>query len=281
MATQTDENPAANESQIASITLKDAVSEYISSIPEDQRQFSHPETYKFLRWIGPERVVSTLLPSDIDRYGETLGTAASETHKRRVEVVKDFLNYLKKRNYLEDSLAKHIRIRKPSFNGARTSVMRRRDSEVQITRQGFDDMTKQLDELRNETVRIAEEIEKAAASGDVRENAPLEAARENQGMVQSRIYRLESTLKSAVIIDESERRSRDLVQIGSWVRLQKVDDGATMEYQVVAANEANPLKGKISDISPVGSAILGAKLDDEVNVKTPGGDQRFKISSIF
>ena len=281
MATQTDDSLATDEPQVNGLTLKDAITEYISTVAEKEKQFAHPEISKFMRWIGPDRLVATLLPSDIDHYGETLGTAASDAHKKRVEVVKDFLNFLKKKHYLEDSLAKHIRIRKPSYSGARQGVMRRRDTEVQITRQGYDDMTKQLGELRIETVRISEDIEKAAASGDVRENAPLEAARENQGMVQSQIYRLESTLKSAVIIDESVLRSRDLVQIGSWVKLMKIVDGSMMEYQVVAANEANPLKGKISDISPVGSAILGRKPDDEVRVKTPGGAQRFKIDSIF
>ena len=65
--------------------------------------------------------------------------------------------------------------------------MRRRDSEVQITQQGYDEMVNRLEQLRKETVRLAEEIERAAASGDVRENSPLEAARENQGMVQAQI----------------------------------------------------------------------------------------------
>ncbi len=281
MATQTDKSLATEEPQVQTLTLKDAVTEYISTVTEKEKRFAHPELSKFMRWIGPDRVVTTLLPSDIDHYGETLGTAASDVHKKRVETVKDFLNFLKKKHYLKESLAKHIRVRKPSFTGVRQGVMRRRDSEVQITQQGYDDMVKKRDELRIETVRISEEIEKAAASGDVRENAPLEAAREHQGMVQSQIYRLESTLKSAVIIDESERGSRDFVQIGSWVTLSKIDDGNTMDYQVVAANEANPLKAKISDISPVGSAILGRKPDDEVNVKTPSGTQRFKIVSIF
>ena len=159
--------------------------------------------------------------------------------------------------------------------------MRRRDTEVQITQQGYDEMVNRLEELRVETVRLAGEIERAAASGDVRENSPLEAARENQGMVQAQINRLESTLKVATIIDESERRASDHVQIGSWVRLTKDGTDMTVDYQIVAANEANPLRNKISDISPVGSAILGSKPGDEVIVKAPAGEQKFTINSIF
>jgi transcription elongation factor GreA len=262
------------------LSVHDAIIEYIITIPDDKKRVIHPELSKFARWIGASNELSALRPSDISPYSETFGASASDTNKQRVAAVKDFLNYVKKKGYVDVSLAPHIRVRKPTLNAPRGNAMRRRNSEVQITQQGYDEMVNRLEQLRVETLRLADEIERAAASGDVRENSPLEAARENQGMVQAQINRLESTLKVATIIDESERVS-DHVQIGSWVSLAKQGADITVDYQVVAANEANPLQNKISDISPLGSAILGGKIGDEVVVKAPAGVQKFTINAIF
>ena len=277
LVSQTEYSAAASTSD--GYSVQDAVTEYVITIPDSKKRMVHPELTKFARWIGPNITLESLRPSDISPYSETFGASASDTNKQRVAAVKDFLNYVKKKGYIEISLAPHIRVKKPAINKTK-SATRRRDSEVQITQQGYDEMVNRLDQLRVETVRLAEEIERAAASGDVRENSPLEAARENQGMVQAQINRLESTLKVATIIDESERVS-DHVQIGSWVRLAKGGTDMTVDYQIVAANEANPLRNKISDISPVGSAILGGRLGDEVTVKAPAGEQKFTINAIF
>lgn len=280
MVTQTQDTRNADTATYNEISLRDAVNEYIPTLPDKEKQETYPNLSRFIRWLGPERLVSSLLPSDIEQYSETLGTAASDIHKQRVDSIRGFLTSLRKNEYIQENLAKHMRVRKPSVNSNRSSMTRRRNASVKITEEGYREMVEQLEGLRIETLRIAEEIEKAAASGDVRENAPLEAARENQGMVQAQISRLESTIKSAEIIKEADRISTDIVQIGSWVELSKENSNNTMKYQVVAANEANPLSNKISDISPVGAAILGRKLEDEVKVKTPAGDQKFRIESI-
>ncbi len=278
MVSQTDDSAIATASD--DLTVQDAITEYVITILDEKKRIIHPELSKFARWIGASKSLTSLRPSDISPYSETFGASASETNKQRVAAVKDFLNYAKKKGYIDVSLAPHIRVRKPTLNAPRGSAMRRRNNEVQITQQGYNEMVNRLEQLQVETVRLADEIERAAASGDVRENSPLEAARENQGMVLAQINRLESTLKVATIIDESERVS-DHVQIGSWVSLAKEGADITVDYQVVAANEANPLQHKISDISPLGSAILGGKLGDEVIVNAPAGAQKFTISAIF
>ncbi len=279
LVSKTDDSAIATAPE--GFTVQEAITEYVMTIPDEKKRSIHPELSKFARWLGSTNMLVSLRPSDISPYSETFGASASETNKQRVTAVKDFLNYVKKKGYIDVSLAPHIRVRKPTINAARGGAMRRRNSEVQITQQGYDEMVNRLEVLRVETIRLAEEIERAAASGDVRENSPLEAARENQGMVQAQINRLESTLKVATIIDESERKASDHVQIGSWVRLSKGGTDMTVDYQVVAANEANPLRNKISDISPVGSAILGNKIGDVVTVKAPAGEQQFTIDAIF
>ena len=278
MVTQTDEHAASTITN--GLTVQDAITEYILSIPDENKRLVHPELSKFARWIGGTNSLAALRPSDVSPYSETFGASASEANKLRIAAVKDFLNYVKKKGYIDISLAPHIRVRKPTLNAARGASVRRRTSEVQITRQGYDEMVNRLESLRQETVRLADEIERAAASGDVRENSPLEAARENQGMVLAQISRLESTLKVATIIEESDR-SNDEVQIGSWVTLKNIDSDRNVDYQIVAANEANPLRNKISDISPLGSAILGTKVGDQVTFKAPSGEQKFTVDNIF
>lgn len=138
-------------------------------------------------------------------------------------------------------------------------------------------MKKQLTQLQNERVRIVEDIQRAAADGDVRENAPLEAAREAQGMAVGKIQEIEATLKVAVIID-AKNEDRDRVHIGSKFELTDTTSSKVFKYQLVEPNEANPLSSKISILSPVGSAILGHKLGDKIKVKTPRGEQVYKIS---
>jgi transcription elongation factor GreA len=95
-------------------------------------------------------------------------------------------------------------------------------------------------------------------------------------MALGKIREIEATLKVAVIIDSTEQES-DRVHVGSKVELTETGSGKTVKYQVVEPNEANPLSGKISIVSPVGSAILGHALGDEVNVETPRGQQVYKI----
>ncbi len=278
MVTQTDEHAASTGAN--GLTVQDAITEYIMSIPDENKRLIHPELSKFARWIGGSNTLEALRPSDVSPYSETFGASASDANKQRIAAVKDFLNYVKKKGYIDVSLAPHVRVRKPTLNAGRGASVRRRTGEVQITRQGYDEMVNRLESLRQETVRLADEIERAAASGDVRENAPLEAARENQGMVIAQINRLESTLKVATIIEESDR-SNDEVQIGSWVTLKNTRTDRNVDYQIVAANEANPLRNKISDISPLGNVILGCKVGDQVTVKAPSGEQKFTVDNIF
>ena len=281
----TDTKPTVAEEQDSSdpVTVGTVLDEYFKDakeVKEENKPDAYPEVQRFVQWLGEDQLVSGVVASEVARFSEEYRSNASEAKKKKAQHVKDFLNYFKKRGYAADSLSSHIRVRPRPNSGQRTVVARRRQTEVQITQQGFDEMQRQLKDLQQETLRLADEIQRAAASGDVRENAPLEAARENQGMVQAQIRRIESTLKFAQIIDETERQASEEVQIGSFVKLLKTDDNRTMDYQIVSANEANPLQNKISDISPVGNAVLGKKRDAEVKVQTPRGAQHYKIVSI-
>ena len=140
------------------------------------------------------------------------------------------------------------------------------------------------DELRNLKVEgrkeIAEKIKEARSYGDLSENAEYDAAKDAQAAMEQRITTIENMLKNAQIISESEV-STDTITIGSRVKLFDVEFDEEMEYTIVGSTEANPDEGRISDESPIGSAILGHKVDDVVDVTLANGEViQFKVLEI-
>ena len=276
MAT-TSEAPETAEEQ-ESLSLNKAFQTYVRQMPQDTKKTAQPEIAKFVRWIGAERLISSIIPSEIGEYNEIFGAkTATRDATERLSAVKLFLTFLKKKEHIEVNLAQHLRLRKSRTSTSKVAVENNMTRSVRLTQSGFNEMTKQLASLQEERIRIVADIQRAAADGDVRENAPLEAAREAQGMTMGKIQEIEATLKVAVIIDATEQDS-NRVHIGSKVELTETASNKTVKYQLVEPNEANPLASKISIVSPVGSAILGHRLGDEVKVKTPRGQQVYKIS---
>jgi transcription elongation factor GreA len=276
MAT-TSEAPETTEEQV-SLSLNKAFQTYVRQMPQDTKKSAQPEIAKFVRWIGAERLISSIIPSEIGEYNEIFGAkTATRDATERLSAVKLFLTFLKKKDHIEVNLAQHLRLRKSRTSASKVAVQTNMTRSVRLTQSGFNEMNKQLATLQEERIRIVGDIQRAAADGDVRENAPLEAAREAQGMTMGKIREIEATLKVAVIIDATGQDS-SRVHIGSKIELTDTSNNKTIKYQLVEPNEANPLASKISIVSPVGSAILGHRLGDEVKVKTPRGQQVYKIS---
>ena len=276
MTTETGDIASSEPDQ--ALTLSEAFQGYVQQMPEDAKQAAQPEIAKFVRWLGAERTIDSISASEIGEYSE-MQTARSTSvdAQERLSTVKVFLTYLKKSGMIETNLAQHLRVRKARTASSKSRVRGPRDQQqVRLTKAGYDQMTKQLSQLHDQRVSLAGDIQKAAADGDVRENAPLEAARENQGMVMAKIREIESTLKMAVVIDGSGLTD-GTVHIGSKVELTELTANKKFQYQLVEPNESNPLSGKISIASPVGSAILGHAVGEEVSVTTPRGKQTYRI----
>jgi len=260
------------------LSLNKAFQTYVRQMPQETKKAAQPEIAKFVRWLGGERLISSIVPSEIGEYNEIFGAkTATRDATERLSAVKLFLTFLKKKEHIDINLAQHLRLRKSRVTASKLSASPNQTRSIRLTQSGYNEMKKQLSQLQNERVRIVEDIQRAAADGDVRENAPLEAAREAQGMAVGKIQEIEATLKVAVIID-AKNEDRDRVHIGSKFELTDTASTKIYKYQLVEPNEANPLASKISILSPVGSAILGHKLGDEIKVKTPRGEQVYKIS---
>lgn len=153
------------------------------------------------------------------------------------------------------------------------------EKPIFLTPEGRSKLEAELENLR--TVRraqVAERIHSAKEEGDIMENSAYDEAKNEQAFVEGRIMTIEQMLKNAVIIDAT--RARDAVSIGSYVTV--VERGSRDEevYQIVGSAEADPGKGRISNESPVGRALLGQAEGKEVQVKTPNGVRYLKITEI-
>ena len=145
----------------------------------------------------------------------------------------------------------------------------------QITEAGRKELEAELDELKNRRGDIAIKIAEARDYGDLSENAEYDSAREEQGLVETRIAEIEDILMNAEII---KTRKTNKVHVGSTVELK---NGKTVKYTVVGPVEADPLNGKISDESPLGLALMGKTVGDKATITTPKGDTTYTIVSVL
>lgn len=149
-----------------------------------------------------------------------------------------------------------------------------------LTRKGEKQLKDELNELRSVRRReVAEKIKVALSFGDLSENSEYDEAKNEQGIIESRIAEIEQTLAHAKIIDD-EDISTEKVGIGTTVKLLDMEMDDEMEFRIVGTKEADVNSGKMSDESPIGSAILGHEVGDEVEVETPSGVLGFKILEI-
>jgi transcription elongation factor GreA len=148
-----------------------------------------------------------------------------------------------------------------------------------LTQEGYDKLQKELDFLRKERRQeVAARLREASDGEDLIENAEYEAAKNEQAFVEGRIKELEILLATAKIITETENDG--LVQVGSKVTFQEEGVESKESLVIVGAAEANPSEGKISNESPLGKALLGHKVNEDVTVQAPNGSFRVKILKI-
>ena len=150
--------------------------------------------------------------------------------------------------------------------------------KLPILKEGYDKLTAELKRLKIERPLIVDAIEEARAHGDLSENAEYHAAKEQQGQNEATIADIEGKLSRAQIIDPRDL-SGDKIVFGATVTLLDEDD-KPLKYQVVSETEADAKAGRISYNSPLGRALIGRKVDDEVEVTVPAGDRWYSVAKI-
>ena len=149
-----------------------------------------------------------------------------------------------------------------------------------VTEEGLAALQAELEDLKvNRRKEVAEKIKEALSFGDLSENAEYDAAKDEQRDIEARIEELEKILKNAEVFVEEEA-DLDKVSIGCSVKILDCEFDEELEYKIVGSTEANSLKGKISNESPVGKALLGKQVGDTVTVETPAGEFSYKVLSI-
>jgi transcription elongation factor GreA len=148
-----------------------------------------------------------------------------------------------------------------------------------VTRDGLKKLGEELEHLRTtRRAEVAERLHNAQDDGELIENAEYEDAKNEQAFVEGRILQLEIMLSNAAIIEENGPDG--VVTLGSTVTVKEADSRRSEEYKLVGAVEANPREGRISNESPLGRALLGRKVGDEVKVQAPAGAIKYKITKI-
>ncbi len=152
--------------------------------------------------------------------------------------------------------------------------------EVILTKEGLHKLESELEHLKSvKRQEVAERIKQAIAFGDITENSEYEDAKNEQAFVEGRISSLEKTLKNARLMEDHDIRT-DVVSLGSKITLKELKSGREVVVTLVASVESKLKDGKISDESPVGKAVMGKKVKDEVEVEAPVGLIKYKIIKV-
>jgi transcription elongation factor GreA len=153
-------------------------------------------------------------------------------------------------------------------------------SKVHMTRSGYEGLQEELRRLKvSERPRVVEEIRVARAHGDLSENAEYHAAKERQGQLEARIRQIEDRLARAEVVDTTNL-PLDRVRFGSTVVVEDLESGEQLIYTLLGEEEADATQGRLSVTSPVGRALIGKAVDEEVTVHVPAGTKQYEVREI-
>jgi len=264
-------------SSIQSPSLGEAANRFLSSLSPEEGKISQQEVYKFVRWYGWERLFSGLAAPEVANYAERLSLSDAD-YIKKLKLIRAFLVYARKEGWSNINLVTHLKIKKRK-SPLQSPVRQDIPETISLTQQGYAELEVELDALKSRRLQAIDEVRRARADKDFRENAPLEAAREQHGQLEGRIRQLEETLKSAIIIDVKQEVTLK-ASIGDNVILSDLISGEEPRYTIVSPREADPTKDKISTASPIGKALLGRGQGEVIEVKAPAGKLRYQIKQV-
>ncbi|MEX2373421.1 MAG: transcription elongation factor GreA [Dehalococcoidia bacterium] len=242
----------------------------------DKLRAGAPILHAFLESYGMDRDLRALSGEDVAAYVK----ANAPDSPADIEPLRAFLAYCSRVAFTETNLVPFLQLG-PEAGGARGGAGANAElggAAFYVTLDGLRRLEAQLIEERAKRPLIADKLREAMADKDFRENAPLDAARDEQAHLEMRIRDLESQLRNAVIIDEEAKAGR--ANVGSVVRLVNTNTEKEQEFTLVSPTEVDPKSGKISIKSPVGVAVMNHVVGDEVTVKAPSGAIPFRIVEV-
>ncbi len=266
--------------QHASPSLSEALTRFMVSKKNGKGGATdHSELGRFVAWCGRERTVMDVSPSEVADYAQHIGLGGVES-AQRLTPVKAFLGYWKDEGWIETGLAAHLRLPRSRRNSARKGGGVSAPEATQLSQEGYDRLMGQLADLKAERAGVTEDIRRAMEDKDFRENAPLDAAKERQGIIESRIRELEAGLTNTRIMNDRPAKPRQTSAVGAKVTLKDAASGKRLAYTLVDVREADAESGKISTTSPVGQALMNRVVGDEVVINVPKGTLRYTVERV-
>ena len=254
----------------------------------------YQELRKFASWVS-DRELEKLTPNFIYEYAVRVAQSGAETASQRLQPVRDFLNFLEEQGWVNKDkrengekakrkLSSYLRPpRSKIAGGARNSARSAaspNDGSTYLTQEGHDNLVALLEERKRDRIAITEEIKRAMADKDFRENAPLDAAKDRQGRVETEIRELEAAIANAHILPEGGTIAITKSAVGARMTLVETASGQTVNYTLVDVREADVRMGRISTQSPVGQALLDRSVGEEVVIKVPNGTRTYIVQEI-
>ncbi len=266
-------NPLGEETNLA-----EAATRFLAGMAREQRQQTQQELSRFVRWFGGDRPIAALTPPEVENYCAGVGVSTTDPAEK-LEPLKAFLSFAKKERLIGTNLATHVRIRKkPTSRSARQRAAAPTKS-LAMTADSYATLQEGLEALKDQRPRIAQDLRRAMADKDFRENAPLDAAREQQAQLEARIRQVEGSLQAAVIVDD-QRAPSDRSGLGSTLRIIDLTTQEELRYKLVSPSEVNAAQGKISVASPLGKALQDQSPGDVIEVAAPAGTLVYRIVDV-
>lgn len=260
-------------------TLGDAFREYMSSLKPEQYHAQESYVRKCIEHFGERTPISILSGSRVEMFAESQIRASDPSAQDRVNALKQYFQFLRKKGYATENFGIHIRVRRPTGGRSNSAQqVRVEEAPVEMTKDGLASRMERLAELQSRRPDVLRAIATAREDKDFRENAPLQAAREELAMIEGQIKQIETELKRSVVV---ERTLNDQSALGSKVTVTRLDNGKPDTFTLVGAREANAREKKISIESPVGKELLGRRVGDQVEVMVPSGTILYRIEAII
>ncbi len=271
----------------SNLALSQAVASYLSCLSQEERSGYAQELNAFVRWFGPQRTVGSITPPDLERYQVQLMAEARTDATQRLEAVRAFLTEARKQRWIDSNLATEIKLKKKKTKEKPESPKSQPapslepvgNGGVRLTREGYDKLSAELSHLETEMrPKIAMELRTAAADKDFRENAPYDVAKQHQGEVEARIRELQNVLQTGHVVEDTG--PAHVADLGSKVTLIDLTEDEEIVYTLVGPGEIDPKHGKISIQSPVGKALTGKVIGDDVDVEVPAGTLHLRVQKV-
>ncbi len=265
------------------LTLAEAASLFLANRAAGEGDVTQQAILRFVMWYGRQKPLASLTAPEIAGYAEKMPRSETD-YSKKLGLVRSFLGYAHKKGWLKGNLAVHLKA-SGRIGPQRQLIPKQPQIEsITETRQGYEEMKRELADLKERRLKAIEDMRLAAADKDFRENAPLDAAREQRDQIDGRIRELETALKSVVVVDDSKANTDKGVAakigIGDAVVLRDLASGEEVKYTIVRPREVDPSRGKISSASPIGRAIVGRSVGDITEITAPVGKLCYRIERV-